>query len=212
MSNHNVIPESLNSLVGGVPGGDILEAFKASLMTEGVFKKLFGTNGERIICNTQVSLNTAVIPMLELRYKTDNAQSQETALTGRVEGRLIFPSSVKDADFALRRKVVLLIIRFLASEKFDIFERVPGLVEFGVNINFNYAVAFNVGIASLPGILIDIPYRLDIHKWKMAHPEIDPLNTLDGAAFIVETYVVGIQVEKDGVMTTVLTDSIPLEV
>lgn len=207
-----MIPEALDSIVGGVPGGELLEAFKASLMTEGVFKKLFGTNGERIICNTQSSLNTMIVPLLELRYKNDSSQSQETYITGRIEGRLILPSSLKEGDIVLRRKIVLMLIRFLASEKFDIFERVAGLTEFGVNINFNYAVAFNVGIVNLPGILIDIPYRIDLHKWKMAHPEIDPVNTLDGAAFIVETYVVGIQVEKDGVMTTVLTDSIPLEV
>lgn len=210
-NEHNNLVEALQSLVGGVPGEELLEEFKASLLTEPVFKKLFGDNGQRVICNTQSSLNTAIVPLLELRWKTDSAQSQKTFIDGRIEGRMVFPASLKDDDLSIRRKIAFILIRFLASDRFDLFERVAGLTEFGKNINFNYAVAFNIGMNSLPGILLDIPYRIDIHKWNMAHPEIDPTEPLDGEVFSIETYDIAYQVEKDSEFTTVVIDTIPNE-
>jgi hypothetical protein len=211
MGSQNTVTEAISSIVGGLPGGDILDRFKDSLLTEGIFQKLFGAKGERIICNKQVSLNTAIVPMLELRFRSDTAQSQETYIDGRIEGRLVFPASLKDDDLTIRRKAAFAIIRFLRSDRFDLFERVPGLIEFGKNINFNYAVAFQVAMDSLPGILIDIPYRIDVHKWEMAHPEIDPSEPMDGNTFDVDTYGFGYKVEKDGNLETVMTDTFPNE-
>lgn len=202
--------DSLSGLVGALPGDQLLEAFRASLLTENVFKTLFGNTGERIFTNTQSNVNTKIVPMLEMRWKQDSMKSHDTYLNGKIEGRMLFPISFKD-DFNLKRKIALLMMRFIGSDRFDLWERVPGLIMFGEDMSANYSVAFNVSGSSLPGILLDFPYRLDLVRWRNAYPEIDSEELLDGEEFSVETYDLEMTVEKDGTFETVIEDSISNE-
>lgn len=207
----NRMNEPLGDLVAGVPGQEILQEFKKCLKSEPVFKKLFGNDGERIIIDKAVSINTKAIPLFELRWKTDTYKSFDTYLEGQIEGRMIFPINLKADNFNVKRKISLMFARFVGSERFELFDKVAGLLMFGQDMNINYSVAFGVSGNSLPGILINIPYRLDLHKWYKAHPEIDPLEALDGEEFDVTTYVLEHQVEDDDEIKTVFNSEISNE-
>lgn len=200
MNKHELMNQALERLVGGTPGDNLLVEFKKCMMKEVVFRTLFGQNGERIFIDKTFSLNTQIIPLIELRWKRDSQQSQETYLNGTIEGRMIFPGSLIGGDFNKKRMIALMFLRLLNSDYFDLWDRVDGLIMFGENASVDYSVAFTVGTKSLPGILINIPYQIDVHLWRLAHPEIDPYEELGGEEFRIDSYELDIDIDNDGVI------------
>lgn len=188
MSNaHRRIDNAQDLQTGKEPGNEILEKFKEVMLTEEVFKKLFGEDGAKISIDDSLNISEKNVPVLEIRIIKENFPTQNSYQTGTLEGRLLLPPSFK-GGYNSKRRLALMFARFLRSPKYmQIFDLVPGLRALGTNFAADYSILYRVGSISLPAIRMTFNYELDPVEWFRTYPEIDPYESLSGESFDIDS-------------------------
>ena len=173
------IQEPLDTVTGPLIGQDLLPAFKAAMLRQRVFQKIFGRKGESIFTDQLPSANDTIIPLLQLTWKSERWQSKNTRLFGVIRGLLVLPADLMGRTDRFR-PIAGAFSRWLAS-RHDLFERVGGLIEIGKNMDFNYEGAVKVDGTTYPAIDITIPCLFDQQLFRLANPEVDLDEPLDAA-------------------------------
>lgn len=198
-------------LVSGVLAGNLmLETLKTSLLTQTPFQKMFGANGERIFINEVPAYNETILPLWEFQWDTETVQGSDLRQIGFVNSRVLFPNNL-NGKFGIYRKLALVIARYFDSQFCvdDFVRKVPGLTEFGEDIEFKYNQIFNYGEMTVPALTMRFPFTIDLRRLRIEEECTDFDGKLQAELIEeLETYIVEIQDDKG----TVLIEEQPLNV
>jgi hypothetical protein len=174
--------EPIGRITGGLPGENLLTQLKADMALQPVFAAMFGEGGKHIFIDAPPSYNETIFPCVEFWFNNDSFQSDDTKLSGSINGRIVLPSSLDSTgDSNFQRKLALALHRFLGSSKHELFKKVHGLEEFAVNSQWRYERVFEFGGSAAPCIEFNLPYRIDMHLWARQNPGVDLEGDLDEA-------------------------------
>lgn len=204
MGNFNDrVVDGLSKINGPLYGEGLLEALKASMIKENVFQALFGLLGERIFIDEIPSYNDSIIPLIEFWWKAETYQSRNSFFTGSLDGRILLPAQIdrKKALPNYSRRIGNAFQRFLGGDNHNLFDVVPGLIEFGFGMNFRYDQIFQITGLTLPAIAMTIPAKFDLRLLQLQRPEVDWVSELDADEIgFVETYRITIADENSHVL------------
>lgn len=168
---------------GALIGGNLLSEFKRLLILDPVLSAIFG-NGKKIFINEKPNLNVNLLPAFEIWWGSERQASPSGYLTGTLDARILFPQQLSK-ELEIQRVLVRSILRYMDADPFyEIFSTVHGLEEIGVGVNVTYNRIIKMNSFEAPAVIIQIPYRFDVAKFKHATPEIDHDNFLDAEEFL----------------------------
>lgn len=168
----------LSIVTGGVVGSDLLDQLKSAMLTQNVFKAMFGENGQRLYFDKVPSYSEAITPGFELYWKDESIQNWDTYLTGNLSGSIFLPTRMQ-GDVNAQRRIATTFTRFIGSDKCDLFDRVAGLTEFGLNTSFRYDKMVVLDGGNLAVIDVTIPFKFDLKLLSQKRPEINYHDDLD---------------------------------
>lgn len=193
------VEQSVEKVTGPLYGDNLLSELKKAMIKEQVFQSLFGVNGERIFVEEIPSYNDTVIPLIEFWWKSETYASRNTYLPGAVIGRIVLPLQIdrKNARPNFSRKVANMFQRFLGGDNHNLFDVVPGLIEFGYQMIFSYDHLLQLDGKNYPTITITVPTKFDLRLLQLQLPEIDWAGPLDTEEIgLIETYKITIADEN----------------
>ena len=177
-NQQNRVADPISSISGGVVGAELLPALKAAMISQNVFKAMFGDDGKRIFFDKVPSYNETITPGIELYWKDETFQNWDTYLMGTLSGTIFLPTKLQ-GDVNAQRSIAAAFSRFIGSDKHNLFEVVPGLIEFGLNMNFRYDRILVLDGGTLAGIDVTIPFKFDMKRLTQMKPDIDYHDDLD---------------------------------
>jgi hypothetical protein len=194
------IQTPISTITGGLVGDNLLCQLVEDMTAQPVFQAMFGANGERIFVTQRASQNETITPFLEMTFQTESVQSANTYLSGSIGGLLALPTKF-NGDVNFQRSVAAAIVRFLNSDQHHLFQKVYGLIEFGVNATFSYDRMVDYGGTVLPSIEIKFPFKFDLYLLKQQRPSIDFTANLDAAIIgMLESVSVGVVDDNNNVL------------
>ncbi len=188
-------------------GEFMFERLRESIMGEKVFQTIFGGGNDKadplqsnIYLNSMPSYNDTILPAWEFRFSQETVQGADLRQTGRVRSRVLFPNNLK-GELNFHRKVAMAIARYFNSALRidDFLKKVPGLTEFGENLEFQYDLLFVHGGQQVPVITIGIDYIFDIRRFRLENPCTDLDDRLD--AELIEEAVYMLEISGDDEVT-----------
>jgi len=171
------VARPLSKITGPLIGQEFLTELKKAMLQDRILRALFGEKGERIFVEQLPSYNDTIIPLIELHWKGERWQSQNTRVSGVVSAMIVMPADLigKTDRF---RGIAAAFARWMESAN-GLFENVSGLIEWGVDAEFKYDNAIQAGALIFPTIDISIPVLFDVHQFHLDHPEVDYTAALD---------------------------------
>jgi hypothetical protein len=200
------VDKPLDRITGPLVGENLLSALKDAMLTQAVFKLMFGKTGEKIYTDKVPSYNDTNLPLIEFMWNGDHYENYDVYQTGTISGRIVLPVKLK-GDYNALRRIALAFQRFLGSRACYLFDVVPGLIEFAAGIDFQYDKLLQCDGLTAPVIPFTFPVKFDLHLFAQKNPDIDLLGDLD-ADPIGWVTAYGFQVVSDE--GTVLTAAPPL--
>ena len=168
----------LEDVTGPIIGQNLLQAFKDAIIKEKIFQAMFGVNGERIFITERPNINETILPALLLGWKSETYNSYDSYFQGLIDCWVVLPVRL-EGDYNSLRRVGAILQRWMGGKQFNIFEEVPGLIEFGYGSEFNYEGLARFDGFSAPFIQISIPFKFDLQLLSIMLPGFDPLAPLD---------------------------------
>lgn len=165
----NRVRNPLSDVTGILVGQNLLEELKNSLISENVFKKMFGSQGEHIFINSWPNMNETITPVVLLSWKNERIQSLNAYYEGSIDMIIALPTQIK-GDYNALRAVGALFQRWMMT-KMVLFRKVLGLIELGVGAEFDYTGLAVFSGVSFPTIKVNIPFKFDLQK--VAHSMSD---------------------------------------
>jgi len=208
----------IDQVVGVLAGAEMLDKLKTSILNQNVFQTMFGkiTNPKNRIFTEKVpAYNETILPLWEFQPITDIVQGAKLHQTGVVNSRILFPNNLS-ADFKIYRLTAMIVSRFMTSTAriTDFLKEVPGLIEFGENIEYSYQQVLTIGEMTTPALVMSMPYTIDLNRMRIEDGCTDLDGDLDALLLAeMETYFLTITDDKEVVEDrTVLLDKQPLPV
>jgi hypothetical protein len=193
------VKRPLSKISGPLIGENLLPSVKAAMLKQTVFQKLFGGSGDRIFIDELPSYNDTIIPLIELHWKGERWQSQNSRIYGTLTGMIVLPADLHGRTDQFRA-IASAVARWIESNH-GLFQAVSGLIEFGTNADFKYDGAIRAGGDIFPIIDLTIPVVFDLAIFRSENPEIDLDAALDADLFgWVEAYKIRIKDENGNVL------------
>lgn len=178
------VNDPLKKITGPLVGELLLESFKAAMIEEPVFQMMFGKKGERIFINELPNYNDTIVPLLELYWKNERFEDHDLYFSGVIDARLVLPLTLAGPDNLNKlRRVAGAFQRFIGADQHRMFDREPGLTEFGFGMDFTFNQLLKFSGQDFPVIPFTIPFKYDLAKFRELHPEIDLQGRLDEEEF-----------------------------
>jgi hypothetical protein len=171
------VKRAILTTTGIIPGADLFAIFKSEIQNEPVMRTLFGESCERVFHDKKPNLNETILPCLLLAWKNETFTSNDTYLEGSIEAAICLPVMLT-GNFNELRQVGQIFQRFMGG-RVSMFDKVPGLVRFGVGMAFDYTNLAEFDGLTCPVITIQIPFRFDLQLLRIQRPEFDPSAPLD---------------------------------
>src|SRR5204863_227380 len=111
---------------GRLIGDELLAQVKARMITDAVWKAIFGVAGERIFVAELPSLNDTIVPFIEFSWAGEVFQNVDLYRTGSLDARIILPAQLK-GDFNRFRKIAAAWTRWVGGKQHRLFDYVAGL-------------------------------------------------------------------------------------
>lgn len=172
----NKVKQPLSEVTGILVGQNLLEVIKSEMLTESVFQKMFGVDGEHIFINSYPNINETITPSILLSWKNDRPESLNAYLMGDIEMSIILPTQLK-GDYNALRSVGALFQRWMMSNR-TVLNKVLGLLELGVESTFDYTGLAVFSGNYCPVIKATLPFKFDMQKLIQAGA-YDPDEPLD---------------------------------
>jgi hypothetical protein len=189
---------ALDQVTGGLIGENLLSEFKAAMIEEAVFQRIFGKTGERIYVGRLPNYNDKVVPLIEFWWSEETWNNWDLRQPGTLNGRIVLPTAL-EGDFNRFRQLAATLFRFIGAGQHRMFERVPGLVKFGKGMSARYDRMIESSGAKYPVILFTLPFQFDGKYFEQLNEGIDLQGRLDAEAFDwLETSEIQITAEKVG--------------
>lgn len=171
---------AIQAVGGRLIGDNLLQAFKAEMIKEDVFKTLFGPTGDRIFIDKIPNWNETIIPAIILGWKSETYTSRDTYYEGMVTGMVALPMQLA-GDYNNLRRVGNMVQRWMggAMDLFSGENLVPGLIRFGYGAEFNYEGLAKFDGFSAPAIQINIPFKFDLQLLAQTLDGVDFSGPLD---------------------------------
>jgi hypothetical protein len=170
----------ISQIAGGLVGDNLLAQLKADMILQPVFQTLFGESGERIYINQTPAWNEDITPGVEFWWRRESFQSGDTYLTGAIGGHFVLPGRIDTkSDPNIPRALAATFQRFLASNQHQLFAKVFGLIEFGVNADYDYSTMIQADGFTAPRVALNLPFKFDLLLLRQQRPEIDYDAALD---------------------------------
>lgn len=183
MSNHSEtrVDAAIELVEGPLFCRNLMSTFKAQLITQKVFRVMFGDSGERIFINKLPNINQDLTPVLIMKFNSDTFNSTDVYFEGSIDCALGLPTRV-DGDMNAQHQVGDMIQRFLGGpmKMFDPTKN-PGLIKFGYGAQFRYGGMFNLSGIQLPAIEFTLPFQFDLAQTLIQEPGVDFYADLDVA-------------------------------
>lgn len=207
--------DGLSEVIGVLAGSEMLAKLKTAIIAQDVFKTMFGDEGERVFIEKVPAYNETILPLWEFQPITELVMGGGLRQRGTVNSRILFPNNMS-ADFHIYRLTAMVVSRFFTSQGriTDFLKEVPGLIDFGENINYSYQQVLNTGQMTVPALVMQIPYTIDLNRMRFVDECTDLNDDLDAELLAeMEAYFLTITDDKEVVEDrTVLLDKQPLPV
>lgn len=201
------VVKPLSKVTGPLIGQVLLPAVKRAMLEQKVFRLLFGKNGEQIFDKNLPNYNDTIVPLIEFQWKGERWQSQNTRINGIIGGMIVLPADLLGHTDRFRA-IAATFARWIESNN-GLFEVVPGLIEFGSNIDFKYDGAIQAGGSMFPMIAFTLPVVFDLALFQAQNQDVDLDGDLDAELIgWIETYKIRIKDEKSNVLIDTQTLSI----